>query len=251
MQTYNADPIRDSDPYDPTETPATNGTAPASASGADGARQVGGPDDEFWAAFDEAEEWARNRPTPWYRKLGGLFAAMFVAGMLATSALMPWGELVDRWDNVQGHEEIYELAIATVDESPYGWLVEDLWVRDIIPGDIAGFVHSSPADGIITIDLTGWDPDDLRSTVAHEIGHLLDFAAYGESAQRRDGLESEVWAECAAVDAGFRRTDSDGASETYRCTSTELEQYRFSVSLLGEVCAPWNGECRVVSPTGE
>ena len=138
----------------------------------------------------------------------------------------------------------------TVEESPYGWLVEDVRVRDIIPSGVAGFVHGSPADGIITLDLIGWDPEQLRSTVAHEIGHLLDFAAYGQTLDRRDGLESEVWAECAAVDAGFRRTDPEGADQVYRCTATELDQYRFAVSRLGEVCSPWNGECRVVTPIG-
>ena len=170
--------------------------------------------------------------------------------MLATGALLPWGELFDRLDNVEDPLEIQQVADETVDESPYGWLVEDLRVRDILPSGVAGFVHSAPADGIITIDVIGWDPEELRSTVAHEIGHLLDFAAYGQSADRRDGLPSEVWAECAAVDAGFRRTDADGADQVYRCTKTELEQYRFSVSLLGEVCAPWNGECRLVAPIG-
>ncbi|MEM7095295.1 MAG: hypothetical protein AAF567_20010 [Actinomycetota bacterium] len=206
--------------------------------------------DEFWDAFDEAEEWAANRPRPWYRRLASIFAVFAVAGMLATGALIPWGELFDRLDNISEPVEIEALADETVAESPYGWLVEDIRVRDIIPGGVAGFVHSAPADGIITVDVIGWEPEELRSTVAHEIGHLLDFAAYGDSIERRDGLESEVWAECAAVDAGFRRTDPDGADQVYRCTNTELEQYRFSVSLLGEVCAPWNGICRNVTPIG-
>ena len=120
-----------------------------------------------------------------------------------------------------------------------------------MPDNVAGFVHASPADGIIVLDLNGWDPEELRSTVAHEIGHLLDFAAYGDSPDRRTGLESEVWAECAAVDAGHRRLDGDSATQVYRCTEAELENYRFAVSLLGEVCAPWNGECRPITPIGE
>ena len=207
-------------------------------------------EEEFWAAFDEAELWAENRPVPWYRRTARLFAALFVAGLIATGALVPWGELVDRLDNVSDPFEIRNLSQETVDESPLGWLVADVRVRDIIPGDVAGFVHHTPADGVITIDLIGWDPDQLRATIAHEIGHLLDFAAYGDVAERRDGLESEVWAECAAVDAGFRDTDGDGATDAYRCTDVELEQYRFAVSRLGEVCAPWNGECRSVTPIG-
>ena len=206
--------------------------------------------DDFWAAFDEAEEWAANRPTPWYRKVGLLIAAIFVFGMLATSAFLPWGEFADRIDNVEGPIEIQQIADETVAESPYSWLVEDVRVRDIIPSGVGGFVHGSPGDGIITIDLIGWDPQELRSTVAHEIGHLLDFAARTPDGDGRNGLETEVWAECAAVDAGFRRTDPASATQQYRCTPTELEQYQFSVSLLGEICAPWNGECRVVSPIG-
>lgn len=207
-------------------------------------------DDEFWAAFDEAEEHAANRRPPWYRRSARWFAVLFVAGMIATGALIPWGELIDRLDSVSEPADILAVADEVVADSPYGWLVTRVLVRDILPSDVGGFVTNSPADGIITIDLIGWDQDELRSTVAHEIGHLMDFAAYGTASERRDGLESEVWAECAAVDAGFRRVDGSGADQVYRCTPTELEQYRFSVSLLGEICAPWNGECRVVAPIG-
>jgi len=203
---------------------------------------------EFWQAFDEAEEWAAIRPVPWYRRVGMLFVVLFVAGLLATGALLPWGELFERRDNVSDPFDILAVAEQTVDESPYGWLVEDVRIRDIVPSGVGGFVHSAPGDGIITIDLIGWQPQELRSTVAHEIGHLLDFAAYRDATERRDGLESEVWAECAAVDAGFRRTDPGGTDAVYRCTDQELEQYQFSVSLLGEVCAPWSDQCGVVSP---
>ncbi len=206
--------------------------------------------DDFWDAFDEAEEWAANRPRPWYHRVGVIIAGLFILGMLATSALLPWGQFVDRIDNVEGPIEIQQVADETVAESPYGWLVEDVRIRDIVPSGVGGFVHSAPGDGIITIDLIGWDPEELRSTVAHEIGHLLDFAARTTDGDARNGLETEVWAECAAVDAGFRRTDPGSATQQYRCTPDELEQYRFSVSLLGEVCAPWNGECRVVTPIG-
>lgn len=207
-------------------------------------------DDDFWAAFDEAEQLAVDRPLPWYRKTARWVGMLFVVGMFATGALVPWGELIDRLDNVDEPFDIQAIADETVAESPYGWLVTKVNVRDIIPGGVGGFVHNSPADGIITVDLIGWDPRELRSTVAHEIGHLVDFAAFGNSPERRNGLPSEVWAECAAVDAGFRSTDHSGFDEVYRCTNAELEQYRFSMSLLGEICAPWVGECRVVAPIG-
>ena len=117
--------------------------------------QIDEYDEDFWQAFEDAEEWAENRPTPWYRRVGSFVAALIVVGMLATGALLPWGELFDRLDNVEEPFEILDLAEQTVDESPYGWLVEDVRVRDIIPSGVAGFVHSAPADGIITIDAAG------------------------------------------------------------------------------------------------
>ena len=204
-------------------------------------------DDEFWAAFDVDPDYVPR--TPWYRKSAKLIAALVVAGMIATGALIPWGELIDRLDNVSEPQEILLVAEEVVDESPYGWLVTEVRVRDIPDSTTGGFVRSSPADGIITLDRVGWDPEQVRSTVAHEIGHLLDFAAYGDLAERRDGLGSEAWAECAAVDAGFRTTDSGFGDTAYHCTDSELESYQFSVSLLGEVCATWgDSECRPVAP---
>jgi len=204
-------------------------------------------DDEFWAAFDVEDDYVPR--TPWYRKTARVMAVLFVTGMLATSALLPWGEWIDRLDNVSDPEEILLVANEVVAESPYGWLVTDVRVRNIPDSTTGGFVMSNPPDGIITIDQIGWDPEEVRSTVAHEIGHLLDFAAYGSQTDRRDGLGSEAWAECAAVDAGFRRTDSDFGDTAYHCTATEFDQYRFSVSLLGEVCKTWGDlECRPVRP---
>ena len=65
------------------------------------------------------------------------------------------------------------------------------------------------------------------------------------------GSGSEAWAECAAVDAGFRSTDSDFGDTAYHCTDSELEQYQFSVSLLGEVCKTWGDmACQTVAPIG-
>lgn len=203
-------------------------------------------DEEFWAAFEVPDDYVPR--VPWYRKTAKLIAAVCVLGMLTTGALIPWGDWIDSIDNVSEPVEILAIADEIVDESPYGWLVTDVRVRDIPDSTTGGFVISSPPDGIITLDWTHWDPDELRSTVTHEIGHLLDFAAY-RGPNRRDGLGSEPWAECAAVDAGYRRTDSGIGDTAYHCTPTELDQYRFSVSLLGEVCRPWGEpECRTVAP---
>ena len=204
-------------------------------------------DDEFWDAFNVEDDYVPR--TPWYRKTARLFAVVIVAGMIATGALIPWGELIDRLDNVSEPEEILLVADEVVAESPYGWLVTEVRVRNIADSTTGGYVLNNPPDGVITLDKIGWDPDDVRSTVAHEIGHLIDFAAYGSLSERRDGLGSEAWAECAAVDAGFRRADSDFGDTAYHCTGDELEQYRFSMSLLGEVCKSWGDqECRSIGP---
>lgn len=212
-----------------------------------GQTSPGYADDDFWAAFEVDDDYVPR--TPWYRKTARVFAVLIIAGMVATGALVPWGELFDRLDNVSDPEEILLIADEVVDNSPYGWLVTDVRVRNIPDSTTGGFVLSSPPDGVITIDIIGWDPEEVRSTVAHEIGHLLDFAAYGDQQFRRDGLGSEAWAECAAVDAGFRRVDAGVGDTAYHCTATELDQYRFSVSLLGEVCKSWGDqECRAVEP---
>ena len=204
-------------------------------------------DDDFWAAFDMDPDYVPR--TPWYRKTARWVAVLVVAGLIASGALIPWGELIERLDNISEPTEILLVADEVVAGSPYGWLVTEVRVRNIADSTTGGFVLSSPPDGVITLDLVGWDPEQLRSTTAHEIGHLLDFAAYGDQAERRDGLGSEAWAECAAVDAGFRTTDSDTGDTAYHCTDAELEQYQFSVSLLGEVCKAWGNQgCRPVAP---
>lgn len=205
-------------------------------------------DDDFWAAFDEVEDYVPR--TPWYRKTARIFAALIVAGMIGTGALVPWGEAIGRWGNLTEPAEIRATAAQAIEESPYGWLVTAVVIEDITNSRIGAFVNWPP-DGIITIDFHSWNEDDLRETVAHEIGHLLDFAAYGSSSERRDGLGSEAWAECAAVDAGLRQTDGSTGNTEYHCTADELDSYRFSVSRLGEVCKTWGvRECRVVEPIG-
>jgi len=206
-------------------------------------------DDDFWAAFDVEDDYVPR--VPWYRKAARLYAALFVAGLIATGALIPWGELLDRLDNVSEVDEILLVADEVVAESPYGWLVTDVIVRDIPDSTTGAFVRSSPPDGIITLDKIGWDPEELRSTVSHEIGHLIDFAAYGSQLERRDGLPSEVFAECAAVDAGFRRLDSSPGDTEYHCTETQLEQYQFAISKLGEICKTWGDRaCEAIAPIG-
>ena len=204
-------------------------------------------DDDFWAAFDVDDDYEPR--VPWYRKSARALTVLIVLSMVATGALIPWRQLFERRDNVSDVADIQQIADQVVEESPYGWLVTEVRVRNIPDSTTGGFVIRIPPDGIITLDRIGWDPEELRSTVSHEIGHLLDFAAYTGPDGRRDGLGSEAWAECAAVDAGFRRTDPGIGASVYHCTQTELEQYQFAVSRLGEVCKTWGDrECRPVEP---
>lgn len=198
-------------------------------------------DEEFWAAFDEPYD-IENRPLPWYRKFARVFAVFAVGGMIATGALIPWGTLLDRLDNISDPIEIRDQAQLVVSESPYQSLVTDMRVRPIATPLIGGFVSNNPASGVVTVDLRGWDPDDLRSVVDHEIGHLIDFAAWGPPSaegERRGGLGSEAWAECASVDAGSRSTDGGIGDSPYHCTDDELAIYQATMDELGEVCSRW------------
>ncbi len=198
-------------------------------------------DEEFWAAFDEPYD-TENRPTPWYRKFARVFAGLAVLGMVATGALIPWGTLIDRLDNISDPFEIREYAESVVDESAYAELVTDMLVRPIGTPGVGGFVSNNPATGLITVDHRGWDPDDLRSVVDHEIGHLIDFAAWGPDSaagERRGGLGSEAWAECASVDAGSRNADGGLGDTQYHCTNDELAIYQATMDELGEVCSRW------------
>ncbi len=200
-------------------------------------------DDDFWAAFDEPYD-IENRPRPWYRKFARAFAVIAVAGMIATGALIPWGTLLDRLDNISDPIAVREFAAEVVEESPYGFLVTDIHVRSIDTPEIGGWVSNAPPTGIVTLDLRGWDPDEMRSVVDHEIGHLLDFALWGlpgaTSAEvRRGGLDSEPWAECASVNAGSRKTDGGPGDNAYHCTAAELAVFQRVIADLGPICPSW------------
>ena len=88
-----------------------------------------GTDEDFWEAFDLGDDYVPR--TPWYRRTARIFAVLFVAGMIATGALIPWGRVLDGLDNVSDPAEIVALADEAVADSPYGWLVTDVRVRDI------------------------------------------------------------------------------------------------------------------------
>jgi len=237
-------------PGPPAVPPAFPGSLPAAGQTAtiEQLRQVGlnGP-----AQFTE-EEWdlyfGRTPDTPdppprWWR----VVVALLIMGMLATSALIAWRVVFEDRNKISEPAEVELLADGFAAESPYEWLVTDIVVVPIDNIDIGGFVRSAPADGVISIDRRPWDERELAEVVHHEIGHLLDFSAYNDVAIRRGGLESEVWAECAAVDAGVRDLDDDGATQQYRCTASNFRVYQTALSLLDTVCKSWGDRaCRQI-----
>jgi len=185
-----------------------------------------------------------RRISPWTRVV-----AAFVAGvMLLGTAAFLVDQVVNR---AQLHEpaEIRTDAAERVAQSRWGWLVTDIVVVPIAEPRVGGRVTNSPADGIIQIDLRAWNENRLDRLIDHEIGHLLDFAVWGDGEpNRRGGLESEAWAECASVAAKTRRTDGERADERYRCTTDQLEIYEKTVASFTEVCRRWGEpECRSVN----
>lgn len=199
--------------------------------------------DEQWAFFFGEEPQPERKRNRW----AGLVVAALVVGLLASSAFIAWRVVFDGRNDVRDPAEILAIAEQEVADSPHGWLVTGVEVVPILDIDIGGFVQNGPADGVVFIDRRPWDTEELASTVNHEIGHLLDFAAYANVPVARGGLESEVWAECAAVDAGFRDLDNEDSRAVYRCTPSNFSAYQSAISLLGEVCRPWaDRECRDV-----
>ncbi|MGI9608179.1 MAG: hypothetical protein ACR2P0_18755 [Acidimicrobiales bacterium] len=180
------------------------------------------------------------------RILGVIVALAMIAGTIAflVDQIVNRAELAEPAD-VRSH------AAGRVAESPWGFLASDIVVVPIVNPDVGGRVENSPPDGVIQIDRRSWNRDRLDRLVDHELGHLLEFAVWGDRSvgnsapnvgERRGGLESEAWAECAAVDAGTRRVDGNNADERYHCRSDELETFRTVVAAIvatGELCVPW------------
>lgn len=200
--------------------------------------------DEEWAFFFGEEPTTPKKRSPF----SGLIALALILGLLGSSAFIAWQVVVDGRNDVRDPAEILALAEEEVAASPHSWLVTGVEVLPILDIDIGGFVQAGPPDGVIFIDRRPWDSRELASTVNHEIGHLLDFAAYAAAPVARGGLESEVWAECAAVDSGYRDLDDEDYREVYRCTPENFSVYQSAVSRLGEVCKFWDGGgCEVVA----
>lgn len=186
--------------------------------------------DEFYFGADDELE-MRPRP-PWIRWI----AMLVVLAMLITGIAAGIGAL---GTTRQIHSEQVEIeAQAWVDESPWGWLVTRLIVQTIDQPEVGAYVIEGRRNGVIYLDQRSWERADLEQTMAHEVGHLIEFSAYREvpEVQRRGGIESEAWAECAAVFQGHRKLDGDGAKQQYRCTPAEYDIFVAEMESFSEIC---------------
>ncbi len=192
---------------------------------------------------DQDDETPRRR-VPLWAKLAALVAS---AAMVLSAA----PGLVERVRNIGAITDPIEIvahADRYVETSEFGWLVSEVQIANLGEPNVAAFVYRNPADGVIVLDNRPWQPDDLDETMAHEIGHLLDFAVWPQGrGDLRGGLESEVWAECAAVAAGERRLDGSRDNDVYRCRPAELEVFEVELAKARatQICRPWDEpECR-------
>jgi hypothetical protein len=201
-------------------------------------------DQEFEEYFGRDEPLPRERKLPrWARVTGILIAIVMFAGGIASLV----NELVNRPD-VREPIDIAEQSWSRVDDSPWGWLVDDIVVVTIDEPRVGAFVTNNPPNGVIQVDRRPWTVEKLDELMHHEMGHLMDFALWGSSSEgRRNGLASEAWAECAAVDAGTRRTDAQDPGGEYHCFEDELELFQEEIAQMGQICKTWGDlECRTL-----
>ncbi len=191
-----------------------------------------------------AELGSRRSRVPLWAKAAAVLASAAMVLSLAPG-LVQW---VREIGAIKDPIEIVAHANAYVDRSEFGWLVSEVQIASLGEPNVAAYVLRNPADGVIILDNRAWQPDDLDETMAHEIGHLLDFAVWpGGRGDLRGGLESEVWAECAAVAAGERGLDGSRDNDEYRCRPAELEVFEARMATAREemICRPWDErECR-------
>lgn len=182
--------------------------------------------------------------------LGVKLLGYFVALAMGVGGLLTLGDALATTPDVREPLDIEQAAWDRVAESDYGWLVEDIVIRPILDPAIGAFVTNNPPDGIIHIDERPWQTERLNELMDHEIGHLLDFALWEpRDPLRKGGLETEVWAECAAVVAGTRRVDPRTPGGEYHCVERELAAYVSTLAEVTEVCARWaDRECQQVTP---
>lgn len=202
-------------------------------------------DEEFAEYFGEparADQDGPRRVPRWIKGLGLLVAV----AMLSGTGLNLFDRIVNR-AQINQPAEIRVEALRRVGESNWGWLVSDVVVEPIDQPRVGAFVSNNPPDGVIIVDLRPWNLDRLDELIDHEIGHLLDFAVWGSAApsDRRGGLGSEQWAECAAVAAGTKSIDTSDAEDAYHCYQDEFATYQETVASFDLVCRRWGDlSCR-------
>jgi len=199
-------------------------------------------DDEYVDFFEDHEPLPAQRRVPrWARVLGIFVAVVMFAGGVASLA----NEILTR-PTIREPLDIEEQAWSRVDESQWGWLVDGIVVVAIEKPRVGAFVTNNPPDGVIQIDRRPWTADRLDELMDHEMGHLIDFALWGAVSEgRRNGLGGEAWAECAAVEAGTRRTDAQDPGDEYHCFPEELVLFQEAMAEVSEICKTWGDrECR-------
>lgn len=214
----------------------------------------GGPiDDELFTdeEFDEFFGGGDEPLAPRSQRLGRgpRLLGLFVATAMAAGGIFTLFDELQLRPDFRTPAEIEAAAWVEVADSPLGWLVDDLVVADIAAPNVGAFVTNNPPDGVITIDFRPWTQERLDELMDHEIGHLLDFALWEPfDDDRTGGLGTEAWAECAAVDAGTRRTDGRDPGGEYHCFSQEYELFRSTLEPVGDLCKRWGDrECRPFS----
>ena len=184
----------------------------------------------------------KSRRIPMWARLVGYLGA----GAMALGVVLALFNDVRTNPDIREPAAIEDAAWEQVQDSPLGWLVEDILIVPIPEGRVGAFVTNNPPDGIITLDLRPWTTNALDELIDHEIGHLLDFALWEPGdPNRKGGLGTEAWAECAAVDAGTRRVDPRDPGGEYHCFEDELAIYQATLANVSQVCKRWgDGACR-------
>ncbi len=190
----------------------------------------------------------RSRRLPGGTRLLGLF----VAAAMALGGAFALVDAVITNPDIREPADIEAAAWSRVNESPFGFLVSEIRVVPIDDGRVGAFVTNNPPDGIIQIDFRPWTQDRLDELMDHEMGHLVDFALWEPTdPARKNGLGTEAWAECAAVDAGTRLTDPRDPGGEYHCFPDELEIFEETLSQVTEICARWGSrQCRTAEELG-
>ena len=171
---------------------------------------------------------------------------LFVASAMALGGVLTLADNVRTTPDFRSPAEIEAAAWEDINESPLGWLVEDIVITAIDRPNVAAFVTNNPPDGIITLDFRPFNENRLDELIDHEIGHLLDFALWQPTEEaRKGGLGTEAWAECAAVDQGTRRIDQRDPGGEYHCFDAEYDLFRDTLDPVTELCKRWGDrECR-------